>query len=289
MEWRDIPSLAALRAFDACARTGSFSAAARALNVTHAAIAQHVRAIETQLGQSLMVRVGKTMQLTENGETLAAALAEGFGHIISGVQQVANDAASSPLKLSMTPSFAENWLMPKLPSFWETHPEITVSITPDNAVVDLRRDGFDLAIRYGLGDWPGVDAAFLVPADYAVVAAPTLFDDPQTACVSELTKALWLFERVHQAHRKWAEENVTEFACCQVKELPTLNMVLSAVRAGGGATVMSLALVADDIAQGKLIALQIEKHPGLGYYVVTLPGVPAAKVTTFRKWILAQA
>ena len=134
MDWRDIPSLPALRAFEAAARAGSFSAAARELNVTHAAIAQHVRAIESQLGTSLLIRSGKKMALTEAGTRLAQELSSGFGQIIAGVREAAFDAAGSPLKVTVTPSFADNWLMPRLCSFWERHPEITLSITPDNNV-----------------------------------------------------------------------------------------------------------------------------------------------------------
>ena len=91
------PPLTAMRAFEAAARAGSFSAAARELNVTHAAIAQHVRALETQFATSLLVREGKRMALTDAGTRLAADLSEGFSQIIHGVRQITQDAADSPL------------------------------------------------------------------------------------------------------------------------------------------------------------------------------------------------
>jgi LysR family glycine cleavage system transcriptional activator len=288
MDWRDIPSLPALRAFEAAARAGSFSAAARELNVTHAAIAQHVRAIEAMLGTSLLNRAGKKMVLTDAGARLAGDLSEGFGQIIHGVRQIAQDAAGSPLKLTITPSFADNWLMPRLCYFWEKHPEVTLSITPDNNVADLRRDGYDMAIRYGMGNWPGVEATFLASADFVIVSAPSLLKGRRANSFADLQDVPWLFEQVHQVHRKWSEENGLDLACCQLKELATLNMVLSAVRAGAGMSVVSLALVQDDIDNGRLIAISQEKREGLGYYVTTLPGVPSAKVTTFRKWLLSQ-
>ena len=286
MDWRDIPSLPALRAFEAATRVGSFSAAARELNVTHAAIAQHVRAIETQLGQSLLNRAGKKMVLTDAGARLSAELSEGFGQIIQGVRQVAEDAAGSPLKLTVTPSFADNWLMARLCSFWEKHPEVTLSITPDNTVTDLRRDGYDMAIRYGTGDWPGVETTFLASADFVIVSAPSLLEGRDPKSFADLQDVPGLFEQVHQVHRKWAVENGLDLACCQLKELPTLSMVLSAVRAGAGMSVASLALVQDDIDSGRLIALSQEKREGLGYYITTLTGVPSAKVKTFKSWLL---
>lgn len=289
MDWRDIPSLPALRAFEAAARAGSFSAAARELNVTHAAIAQHVRAIEAQLATPLLNRAGKRMALTNAGAKLSAELSEGFAQIIEGVKQVAADAANSPLKLTMTPSFADNWLMPRLCDFWEKHPEITVSVTPDNTVNDLRRDGFDMAIRYGMGDWAGVEATFLASADFVIIAAPSLLKGRTPKSFTDLQDVPWLFEKIHQVHRKWAEENGLDFACCQLKELATLNMVLAAVRAGAGMSVVSHALVKDDLDSGRLIAVSQEKREGLGYYVTTLGGVHTDKVKKFRKWLLDQA
>ncbi|MEJ6396625.1 LysR family transcriptional regulator [Yoonia sp. 208BN28-4] len=288
MDWRDVPSLPALRAFEAAARAGSFSAAARELNVTHAAIAQHVRALETHFGTSLLNRAGKGMALTDAGTRLATDLSDGFAQIIGGVRRLADEAADSPLKLTVTPSFADNWLMPRLSDFWEKHPEITLTMTPDNTVTDLRRDGYDMAIRYGMGDWAGLDSTFLVSADYVIVSAPALVAGRTATGVDDLQDIPWVFEKMHREHRKWAIERGLDLACCQLKELATLNMVLAAVRAGAGISVISRALVADDLAAGRLLAITEEKRDGLGYYACTLPGVPSAKVKTFRRWLLKQ-
>lgn len=288
MDWRDIPSLPALRAFEAAARAGSFSAAARELNVTHAAIAQHVRALETHLGTSLLNRDGKRMALTDAGKRLAADLSAGFMQIIQGVRKLTDDAADSPLKLTLTPSFADNWLMPRLSKFWEKHPDITLSITPENNVVDMRRDGYDIAIRYGMGAWQGLESTFLVSGDYVIVSAPSLLGNRKPKSFDDLQDVPWLFEQVHKEHRKWAIESGLNLACCQLKELANLNMVLAAVRAGAGMSVVARALVVDDLKSGRLIAINEEKREGLGYYVTTLPGVPSAKVKAFRSWILKQ-
>lgn len=286
MDWRDIPSLPALRAFEAAARSGSFSAAARELNVTHAAVAQHVRTLEAHLNTSLLNRAGKGMALTDAGKRLADDLSDGFHQIIQGVRKLTEDTAASPLKLTVTPSFADNWLMPRLSDFWEKHPEVTLSMTPDNTVSDLRRDGYDMAIRYGMGKWVGLESTFLVSADYVIVCAPSLLGNRKADSFADLLDIPWVFEKMHQEHRKWAVESGLDLACCQLKELATLNMVLAAVRAGAGISVVSRALVVDDIRTGRLIAITEEKRAGLGYYLITLPGVPSAKVKTFKSWIL---
>lgn len=289
MDWRDIPSLAALRAFEAAARRGSFAEAARELNVTHAAIAQHVRAIEAQIGTPLMHRAGRKMALSEAGTHLANELSEGFSLVIAGVRDIAAGAASRPLNVTVTPGFAEYWLMPRMCNFWEEHPEITVSITPDNGVADLRRDGYDMAIRYGMGDWPGLNAEFLVSADFVIVAAPALIAGRDPQSIADLADLPWMFEKVHQVHRKWAIENGLNLAECQIKELATLSMVLAGVRAGAGVSVVSRALVADDILAGRLTAIHEVKRQGLGYYITTVPVAHNPKAAAFRKWLKKQS
>ena len=221
------------------------------------------------------------MALTDAGARRAADLPDGFAQVIQGMRQITKDAEDSPLRVTVTSSFANNWLMPRLCGFWEKHPDITVSITPDNTVNDLRRDGFDMAIRYGTGNWPGVAATFLASADFIIVAAPSLLNGGTSATFADLQDVPWLFETLHQVHRKWAIENGLDLECCQLKELATLNMVLAAVRSGAGASVVSRALVQDDLNHGRLIALHQGKRDGLGYNITTLGGAPSAKVKAF--------
>ncbi len=288
MDWRDIPSLAALRGFEAAVREGSFSAAARELNVTHAAIAQHVRSLEAHVGQALLVRAGRKMVPTEAGALLAADLNEGFGHIISGVRRLSADAEKRPVQITCTPNFAENWLMPRLIRFWEKHPEITVSVTPDNTLVDLRRDNYDIAIRYGKGDWPGMDSAPLVKGDYVAIAHRDLLNGRERCCLSDLTDVPWLFTPSFPVYRTWAEESGLDFTKVNAHEVATMSMVSSAVKSGAGASVMIRAMVEDEIAAGNLIIVEQAIRPGLGYFVVTAQGVLPPKVKAFRKWLLTQ-
>jgi LysR family glycine cleavage system transcriptional activator len=286
MDWRDMPSLAALRAFEAAARAGSFTVAARELNVTHAAVAQHVRNLEAHLGTALLIRQGRGMALTDSGAKLAGTLGKGFGQIIDGVRAVNETADARPLAISVTPTFAENWLVPRLTRFWATHPGFSLSITPNTELIDLRRDGFDMAIRYGKGAWPGVEATQLVAGDFTVIAAPSLVKGRQVNGFADLYDLPWLFETSHREARRWAESAGMDFVCCQVNEVATLSMVLSAIRAGGGVSVISSALVLDDIAAGRLVALIQAEQQGLGYHIVHPPGVLSDRVKTLKSWLL---
>lgn len=285
MDWRDIPSLPALRAFEAAARTGSLTKAAAELNVTHAAIAQHVRTVEDIIGTPLLTRAGRGMALTDKGAQLAGPLTDSLSQIITTVRQMTQDQQDAPLSITTTPIFAENWLMPRLGPFWAAHPNITLSITPSFELADLRRDGFDMAIRYGNGNWPGLTTTYLASADYVVVAAPDLIGDRKVTSLKDITDIPWLHEAMHRESQLWAENNGLDQSCCQLKSLPTLTMVLSATRAGAGISIQSRALIETDLKNGTLVSILTAPQENLGYHIVTRPGVQSAKLKTFVKWL----
>lgn len=289
MDWHKIPSLSALRAVEAAGRTGSLSKAAAELNVTHAAIAQHLRAVEDFVGCPLLIREGRGMALTQQGARLIPALTHGFSQVISGVEDIMAEAAEAPLSVSVTPSFAENWLMPRMGGFWAKHPDVTVSVTPTMALSDLRKDGFDLAVRYGRGEWPGLSSRLLAAADYVVVAAPHLLKGRTTTTLADLSDLPWLFETVHRETRVWALSKGLDPSCCQAKEIATLSMVLSATRAGAGISVMSKALVEQDIKSGALVSVMEAEKTGLGYYMVTRTGAVRPRVKLFMDWLVSVA
>jgi LysR family glycine cleavage system transcriptional activator len=287
MDWRAVPSLAALRAFEAVARAGTHSGAARELNVTHAAIAQHIRALEAELNTVLLVREGRGMALTDTGRRLSTSLSDGFGQIIAGVRNVVDCNAERPIVMSVTPNFAENWLMPRFSDFWTNHPDIPLSIQPSMDVIDLRRDGVDLAVRYGHGKWPGLEATPLLKADYTVVAAPSLLVGRDVKTIQDLEGLPWLFEMVHKEARRWVIASGLDPAKSPINEVATAGMVMSAVRSGKCLTVATGALVADDIASGALVGLMQQKPKDLGYYIVHPKGVLSPCTRTVKSWLLS--
>jgi LysR family glycine cleavage system transcriptional activator len=287
LDWREIPSLAALRAFEAVARAGSHSGAARELNVTHAAIAQHVRTLEAELNTVLLVREGRGMALTDTGRQLATSLTEGFGQIIAGIRNLIDCNEDRPIALSVTPNFAENWLMPRFADFWEKHPDIPLSIQPSMDVIDMRREGVDLAVRYGHGHWPGLEATPLLKADYTVVAAPALLAGREVNSFRDLDGLPWLFEKVHKEARRWVVASGLDASKSPINEVATSGMVFSAVRAGKCLTVANSALVADDIATGKLVGLMQSQPKDLGYYIVHPKAVLSPCTKIVKSWLLA--
>lgn len=291
MDWSRIPSLSALRAFDALARHGSLSAAARDLNVTHAAIAQHLRALETHFGENLATRDGQTMRLSETGRDLAEALGEGFGRIAEGVTEIMDRNAVRPITVTLTPSFAEAWLMPRMGAFWSSHPEVEVRLVPSIALSDLRRDGIDLAIRFGNGDWPGHEVEPLAVSRFVVVAAPTYTKAQTLDELGRLGAHDWFFSSAANEQRVWGAAIGVDFDKVGAQDMANNGMVLSAVRAGLGLSIQSRALVLPDLQSGQLTTLYEGDPEGLGYYVVTRPGVLTPGARAFRAWLrkMAQA
>jgi len=148
------------------------------LNLTHAAVAQQVRALEKGLGVELPYRDGRGLCLTGEGVILANTLRDSFDAITAVVTQITSDTRSRPLRITMTPSFASQWLTSRLGAFGAKHPDIPLTLHPDKRIIDLHGKGMDLAIRFGNGNWSGLSVELLTPAAYAVVGAPSLVAMP---------------------------------------------------------------------------------------------------------------
>lgn len=289
MQWSDIPSLSALRALEATIRNQSFSKAARELNVTHAAIAQHVRALEAEFSQSLVLRQGRGVVGTELGQRLAAGLNDGFSTIGSAVDDLRRTVEERPLNVTLTPVFASNWLMPRMGEFWSKHPDISVNLNPSNRLVDLREDGFDLAIRHGRGDWPGMEAKLLTGVDYWAVGAPKLLGNKPMDCLSDLIDLPWLIEEHMLELRRVIALSGVDLDTVELKVLSTNSLVISGVKAGLGVTVQPRSLVEDDVKRGELQKVCALEHSELGYFTVVLPGRSPRGLREFMKWLHSAA
>ena len=285
MDWRDVPSLSALRAFEAAARLGSLSSAARELNVTHAAVAGHVRALEAFFATPLLARASRGMAPTPEGALLARGLTDGFSTLAATCRDLSGRVRVRPLAVTTTPTFAENWLMPKISGFWAVHPDISVSITPSGEVADLRRDGYDVAIRYGSGDWPGVAVEQLLEGHYVVVAGPRLARSLPDHDLPTLLDQYWLMDGHRAEERTLGRALDLEPGRLEVRTFATNGMVLSAVRAGLGLGLQNVAIAEPDLAAGRLVELRRISVPGLGYWIVNRPGDDGPYFKAFRRWL----
>lgn len=286
---KDLPPLASLRAFAALAATRSMTEAGALLNVSHAAISQQVRGLEDRLGVTLITREGRGVALTAQGARLADVVTEAFHSIGAEIDAMLGADADRPVQVTTTPMFAASWLMPRIADFRDRHPDIDLMLNPTTDIVALNPGGMDLAIRYGAGDWTGVDSQLLLPTHFIVVAAPALVGDRQIAEPKDLSHLPWLLETGNDEAADWlSRHGVTGRLSRGATRLPG-DLMLAGARAGHGVAATRRALVEGDIASGGLLALFEEKDLDAGYYIVTRPGVLRPSVRTFLSWLRRQA
>lgn len=288
MEWRNLPPLSALRAFSAFAETRNVVAAGEALGVSHAAISQQLRALETHLDVGLLDRSGRSLALTRAGDRLAEALHNGFSEMIEAVEEITGQQELRPVHISVTPTFAASWLMPRLPKFRANHPQVDIMIDPSPKVISLGTDGIDIAIRYGTGPWPGVEAEMLLQSPMVVVAAPSLVGEAQIKQLNDLAKFPWLEELGTSEATNWHRRFGVPRAELGMVQVPG-NLMLDGARDGQGVAVTVRDFVARDIAAGRLRELHVEEKAGAGYHIVTRAGVQRTWVKSFVTWLRREA
>ncbi len=288
MNWLNLPPLTALRAFAALAETGSASAAGAALNVSHAAISQQIKTLEGHMGLSLVDRSGRSLALTPEGRQLAEALTTGFGNIARTIDALTGADAGRALQISTTPSFAAHWLMPRLAAFRQAHPEADLMLSPTPQVVNLEPGGIDIAIRYGTGDWSGLDAHLLFASPLVAVASPELVKDHAISQPADLTGLPWLQEFGTTEASDWLRQRgVTTDREGGLTQVPG-NLLLDGLRNGYGVAVTVFEWVRQDIAAGRLIELFRDESTA-GYYIVSRKGPLRPRAKAFAAWLRREA
>jgi LysR family glycine cleavage system transcriptional activator len=288
-----LPPLNALRAFEATARHLSVKNAAEELHVTPGAVSQMLKALELHLGVTLFKRVNRGILLTEAGQTYLPSVRNAFRQIDEATKRVAMSADTGVLTVSVTPFFASAWLVPRLKGFQDAHPDIDVQVATSNALVDFSRDGVDVAVRHGLGRYPGLHSERVLAVEIVPVAAPALVakrDAPTRA--SDLVR----WPQVHDAERKgwhlWFQaQGIDEIGPPRGPAYDDSGLLLQAVLSGQGAGLLPAAMVARELAEGRLVKLaDIALLEDFAYYLV----YPEAshvrpKIAAFRSWILDAA
>ena len=158
----------------AAAGTGSFTAAAEELGLTHSAISRRIRAVEVWLGTPLFERHGRGVRLTPAGQRFARTVEQSFDSIVRAAEQWRPHRGVQSVRISVVPSFARLWLLPRLAALQGDPPDLFLDVGTEHQLADLREGGVDLAIRYGAGSWPELQATLLFREELFPVAAPAL-------------------------------------------------------------------------------------------------------------------
>ncbi|WP_321342443.1 LysR substrate-binding domain-containing protein [Breoghania sp.] len=283
---RRLPPLNALRAFEAAGRLGGISAAAEELCVTPSAVSRQVRHLEDVVGTPLFEGPKTALRLTEAGRTLLPSLSAAFDQMDAAVSLIADDE-DGPLDLSCLGTFKIRWLIPRLHRFQNLHPEIEVRLSASGRPVDFKRDGFDLAIRTGKGDWPP-DAAVtpLLKEWVGPVCAPSLADEIRE---TGLTAALMLHTQTRpDAWAEWSRSTGVAAPEDAGRSYEHFYFLLEAVVSGLGVCIAPWPLVADDIRAGRLVAPWGFVESSMNYVCLKRQR-QNRKATRFLAWLQAEA
>jgi LysR family glycine cleavage system transcriptional activator len=288
-----LPPLNALRAFEAAARHESFTRAAAELSVTQGAVSHQVKALEAQLGVRLFNREHQKLVITEAGRDYLVAVRDGFDRIALGTERLLQRQNAGVLTVSTSPDFAAKWLVHRLGSFIEAHPEIDLRVSATLHHVDFAREEVDLAVRHGDGNWPGLDAARLSPEQLFPVCSPKLLRARRRGNKSaDLLKYPLIHMDTRADWRKWLQ--AAEVDQAGVTHGPVLNrasMVIDAAINGQGIALARTTLSAWDILNGRLVRPFPETLRLTKSYWIVCPKATATlpKIVTFRDWLVAEA
>jgi DNA-binding transcriptional LysR family regulator len=256
---RDLPPLNALRAFEAAARLGSVSEAARELHVTHGAISRQLKQLEEALGLALFVKEGRGVKLTDAGVRLRDAASEAFERLRSTCIELQRQTSEAPFVLGCPGSLLARWFIPRLDRLNRDLPELRLQLSASEGELDPRRPGLDATLWYAEPPWPADMRVFELAAErIGPVLSPhhprcaALRDAPPVALLGE---ALLHTASRPQAWPRWARGNGLEPAQLRLgQSFEHLYFLLEAALAGLGVAIAPQQLVADDLAAGRLLA-----------------------------------
>lgn len=298
-----LPPLTALRAFEAVGRLGNVREAADELNVTPAAVSHQIRTLEDHLGVELFVRGARGLQLTEPGAEFLAAATEAFRTLHDGVERLARRSCVERLVVNSLPSFAANFLVPRLAQFHREHPTIELEINTGGRfgeVVDLRGLGADIAVRAGLdkGAFPGLLAERLVPEVMFPVCTPSVRDGPSPVRTPDdlVNQTLIIVSRTPEGWPEWIEHARTLGWRMEGLDphhglrFDTIQLATTAALQGMGVVIGRRPLIDNFLASGVLVApFDIEVTSKIAYWLVYSPAMAGApRLQAFRSWLRAE-
>ena len=278
-----------LLAFDAAAKTGSFTAAAKQLNLTQGAISRQIFALENQLNVVLFERKGKVIKLTDVGKTYVHEIREALQVIRNASINAMTNPLNGTLNLAILPTFGTRWLMPRFPLFLKAHPEITVNFASKLSPFNFDNESLHSAIHYGSPDWPNTVSTFLMNEKAIPVCSPALsklYSMHEPEHLSDMP--LLHLETRADAWHHWF----------QVKKLPPpkeqgmlfeeFSIITQAAVAGIGVALLPKFLIRGELSRNELVAIDNSPLDSDSSYYLMTPAdkVDYAPVIAFRLWLL---
>ena len=303
---RRLPSLDTLRVFESAARHLNFTKAANELHVTQSALSQRIGALEGELGFPLFLRRGRQIELTPRGGAIAAAMGRAMTEIARAFAALDETEAARRLAISVLPSFATRWLMPRMMRFQDAHPELEVQVNAEGRLIDLTASDADLAVRFGLGRYPGHHVDFVMDDYVLPVAQPQLLAAQKVRGAAKAALDAAALARLPLIYDSAVERDASGtdwkswFEHAGVADPPRLtgprfsqaDLMLQAAAQGQGVALARYSLVHDDLVAGRLVPVLKDRRlrARYDYYLVCLPEkAERPAVAAFRAWLLEEA
>lgn len=294
-----MPSLNALRAFEAVAQHLSFAKAAEDLHVTKAAVAQQVRLLEAEIGAPLVRRSGRGLSLTDAGQAGLRDIKEGFAKLSAGARRMREARGRDLLVISAGASFAATWLVRRIGRFKQEHPEIDVLLDAARSATEMDREGIDAYIVWGTGDFPGYVSIRLFEEHAFPVCSPRLQAGPAPLVdLGDLRHHTLLHLEWDWHYGAWPDWetwlNAAGVADVDVSRgiwFNQMSIALEAAIQGQGVALSTRALAADEIRLGHLVApFATSVETPFGYYFVCRSeSLRNAKFMALRQWLVDEA
>src|SRR5512134_1468069 len=280
--------LNALRVFEAVASHLSFTAAAKELGVTTAAVSAQVKALEADIGVPLFRRHTRAVALTQEGAELLPGVRRGLDELTRAVERIRRERVGGLLNLSVPNEFLQRWLLPRLGEFTRQHPEVEVRFGPGRPTLDFSRDDFHAAILYGSGTWPGLKSDRLLNEWVFPVCSPALL--AQHGPIETLTDFA-RYPLIHSHTEPWAiwlrrvggDTTRTDSGL----RLDDAAATLAAVEQGRGIALARWSLVAADVAAGRLVRPMLPSVQQRNAWFLVAPPehFSLPKLVRFRGWL----
>jgi LysR family glycine cleavage system transcriptional activator len=290
---RQLPPLNALRAFEAAARSESFTRAAEELCVTQGAVSHQVKLLEATLGIKLFNREHQRLVITGAGREYLNVVRDALDRIAAGTERIVQRQNAGVLTVSTSPDFAAKWLVYRLGRFAEAYPGIDLRVSATMHHIDFAREDVDVAVRHGDGNWGGLDAVRLCSEELFPVCSPKLISGRNRITKpSDLLKFPLLHLDDWKAWSKWFDSaGVVDVKLSRGLALNRASMLIDAAVDGQGIALARTTLAAWDLINGRLakpfdLGLRLSNT----YWIVCPKATSSMpKITTFRDWLLAEA
>ncbi|WP_138934115.1 LysR family transcriptional regulator [Roseovarius arcticus] len=288
---RFLPSIASLRALEAVDRLGSATAAAEALSLTQSAVSRQLQALEEQLGVTIILRDGRRISLTPDAVLYAAEVRAALGQIAQASMKLTVNPAGGALNISILPTFGMRWLVPRLPDFARTHPEVTLNLSTRIKPFNFDVEPFDAAIHFGEADWPDTQSMRLRGEAMIAVCAPDLIAVRAPASAARLLDMpLMHIETRPDAWRAWFSAHGVDAPRVTGTIYDQFATITQAALHGLGVALLPEYLVRGDIAAGRLAIAWGGATSGPGAYHLIWPTTKAGHgaLAKFRSWLVTQ-